>query len=136
MTNHAHERRGCIRYNIDPYPAEVTRPDGIKLHAILNNVSFGGFRILCTDLTAEHILSKKTGHLMENKAREVELAVNIPSKESIEKIVADCKITYITKNEDKVKEMSFAVGLQVNSFKGRGVQILNKIIQGQAITIT
>jgi len=136
MTNHAHEKRECIRYNIDPYPIEVTRPDGIKLHAILNNVSYGGFRILCTDLTAAHILSKKTGHLMENEAREVELAINIPSKESIEKIMADCKITYIAKNEDKVKEMSSAVGLQVNSFKGRSVQILNKIIQGQAIPVT
>ena len=136
MTNHVGERRECIRYNVDHYPAEVTRPDGTTLHALLNDVSFGGFRILCTDLTAAHILSKKPGHLMENEAPEVQIAINIPSKESIEKIMADCKITYIAKNVDKVKEMSSAVGLQVNSFKGRSVQILNKIIQGQAIPVT
>jgi len=136
MTNHAHERREGIRYNIDHYPAEVTNPDGTILRALLNDVSFGGFRILCADLTAAH-------DLMENEAPEVKIKINISFKGSIEKVAADCKITYgylftnnCVKNEDKAGEMSFAVGLQVTSFKGKSVQIINKLIQGQANTVT
>jgi len=81
--------------------------------------------------------------LMENEAPEVKIVINISSKESIEKVAADCKITYgylftdnCVKNEDKAGEMSFAVGLQVTSFKGKSVQSINKLIQGQANTVT
>jgi len=80
---------------------------------------------------------------MENEVPEVQIAINISFKESIEKVTANCKIIYgylftnnCVKNEDKAKEMSFAVGLQVTNFKGQSVQIINKLIQGQANTVT
>jgi len=127
-----HERREYARYNVDHYTVELKKPDGTKLRALLNDVSFGGFQILCTGLTA-HILSQKTGLLTEDEGQDAEISINIPFKEGIEKIMANCKLVYVAKNEDAKGESTFAVGLQVNNFKGKSVQIINRLILGQAI---
>ena len=129
-----HNRREYERHNVGNYPAEVKKPDGTKLNAFLNDISYSGFQVVCTGLTA-HILSQKTGLLTENDSQEVEVSIKIPFKEGIEKIVADCNLAYIAKNEDKAKEMSFAVGLQVNNFKGKSVEIINRLFLGQAIAV-
>ena len=123
-----HSRREYERHNVGNYPAEVKKPDGTKLNAFLNDISYGGLQIICTGLTA-HMLSQKTGLLTEDERKEVEISIKIPFKEGIEKIIASCKLTYIAKNEDKAKEMSFAVGLQVENFKGESVQIIKRLME-------
>ena len=128
----SHERREYVRYNVDHYPVELKKPDGTKLPALLNDVSFGGFQILCTGLTA-HILSQKIGLLTEDGGQDAEISINIPFKEGIEKIMANCKLAYTAKNKDAEGKSTFAVGLQVNNFKGKSVQIINRLILGQAI---
>ncbi len=128
----SHERREYVRYNVGHYPVELKKPDGTKLPALLNDVSFGGFQILCTGLTA-HILSQKIGLLTEDGGQDAEISINIPFKEGIEKIMANCKLAYTAKNKDAEGKSTFAVGLQVNNFKGKSVQIINRLILGQAI---
>ena len=127
-----HEKREYVRYNVAHYPVELKKTDGTKLRALLNDVSFGGFQILCTDLTA-HILSQKTGLLTEDEGQDAEISINIPFKEGIEKIMANCKLAYTAKNEDAEGGSTFAIGLQVNNFKGKSVQTINRLILGQAI---
>ncbi|NIQ16067.1 MAG: hypothetical protein GTO02_17250, partial [Candidatus Dadabacteria bacterium] len=111
----AYEKRGCIRYNADRYAVVVKKQDGTKFHATLNNISFGGFQILCTDPATINLLSQKDHDLKENGNREVEVIINIPVNGSVENIIADCKITYINNDVDNIKKISLAVGLQVIS---------------------
>jgi len=37
-----HNRREYERHNVGNYPAEVKKPDGTKLNAFLNDISYGG----------------------------------------------------------------------------------------------
>jgi len=122
------DRRENVRYYIDHYPVELIKPDGTKLNAFLNDISYKGFQIMCTGLTAR-ILSQKTGLLTEDDRQDAEILINIPFKEGIEKILVSCKLIYIANDEDAEGENTFAVGLHVENFKGQSVRIINRLIE-------
>ena len=132
ITNQVHDKRETARYNVDHYPGEVTMPGGTKISVLLNNVSSGGFQVLCAE-TAGQNLSQKIGQLKKNKASKVELTANIPFKERVEQIKANCKLAYIAKNEDKIEETPFVAGLEVIESKDKSDQTLERLILGQAL---
>ncbi len=72
-------RRNHERYNVGDFPVEVKKPDGTKLNAVLCDISYRGFQILCSGLTAR-IFSKETGLLTDDDTNEVEITIKIKSR--------------------------------------------------------
>jgi len=121
-------RRKHERYNVGDFPVEVKKPDGTKLNAVLCDISYRGFQILCTGLTAR-IFSKETGLLTDDDTNEVEITIKIKSRKKVEKIISDCRIVYIAKSDDIQGKNSYIVGLQVIDFKGKSLEIIKQLIK-------
>lgn len=126
IISHENKRRH-ERYDVGKYPVEVKKPDGTILKAVLNDISYRGFQIVCTGLTSR-IFSQETGLLMNDDTNEVEISIKVPSKKKKEIIIADCRVVYIAKNEDIAGKNSFVVGLQVIYFKGKSLDIIKQLV--------
>ncbi len=120
-----HNQRRHDRYHVGHYPVAVQKHDGTVLKAVLRDISYRGFQIACTGLTAR-MLSRDTGLLAEHESQLVALSVNI---EEGEKIVADCSLVYVAKNDDVSGTESYAVGLQVIDFKGNSLDIIKRLVK-------
>jgi len=134
ITNQAYEERKYTRYKVDHYQGEVTIPDGTKISVLLNDISSGGFQVLCSDMVGQ-TLTQKIDQLKKIKASQVELTAYIPFKERVEQIKVNCKLAYLAKNEDKIDGTPFVVGLEVTDPLGKNDQIIDKLILEQAIAV-
>ncbi len=121
-------RRKHERYNVGDFPVEVKKPDGTRLSAALVDISYRGFQILCTGRTSR-IFSQETGILTDDDTNEVEITIKVKSRVKERKIIADCRIVYIAKNDDVEGENSFVVGLQVIDFRGTSLAIIKQLIK-------
>ena len=121
-------RRKHERYKVGDFQVEVKKPDGTKLNAVLSDISYRGFQIICTGRTSR-IFSQETGILTDADTNEVEITIKIKSKNKERKIIADCRIVYIAKNEDIEGENSFVVGLQVIDFRGKSLAIIKQLMK-------
>lgn len=126
-----HEHRRTPRYHVDHYPGEVTIPDGTKMKVLLNNISSGGFLVLCTEL-AEYQLAQKISNLKKNKDSEIELSLHIPLQERVYKITANCKVTHISQCKKEV--FPVAAGLQVTEYKDSSDDVMERLIQELTLT--
>jgi purine/pyrimidine-nucleoside phosphorylase len=127
----SHEnKRKHERYNVGHYPVEVKKLDGTILKAILHDMSYRGFQVMCTGLTSR-MFSQETGILTDDDSNEVEITIKVKSAKKIEKVIADCRIVYIAKNDDIKGENSFVIGLQIIHFKGKSLAIIKQLIKKQ-----
>ena len=122
-----HHRREYERYDVGHFPVEMKKLDGTILKAILNDISYRGFQIVCTGRTAR-ILSQETG-LLTDDTNEVEISINVKTSKKVEKIIAKCSLVYIAKDEEIEGENSVVVGLQVKDFKGKSLAIIKQLIK-------
>lgn len=129
VTSQHINKRKHERYNVGNFPVKVKKTDGTILNAILKDISYRGFQIVCNRLTA-HILSQETGLLTDDDTKEVEIAIKIQSKDKVEKIIADCRLVYIAINEDAEGKDSHVVGLQVKVFKGKSLEVIKRLVKG------
>lgn len=127
----AYEHRKTPRYHVDHYPGEVTIPDGTKMNVLLNNISSGGFLVLCTEL-AEYQLVQKINELKKNKDSEIELSLHIALQERMYQIKASCKVTHISKCKKEI--FPVAAGLQVTEYKDSSDDIMERLIEELALT--
>ena len=123
-----HHRREYERYDVGHFPVEMKKLDGTILKAILNDISYRGFQIICTGRTA-HIFSQETGLLTDDETNEVEISIKVKSRKKVEIIIADCRVVYIAKDEEIEGENSYIVGLQVKDFKGKSLAIIKQLIK-------
>ena len=129
MTSQHINRRIHERYNVGNFPVEVEKTDGTKLNAILKDISYPGFQIVCNKLTA-HMLSQETGLLADDDTNEVEIIIKIQSEDKAEKIIADCRLVFIAINDDAEGKDSYVVGLQVKVFKDDSLEVIKRLIKG------
>lgn len=120
-------RRKHERYSVGNYPVTVKKDDGTVLNAVLHDISYRGFQIVCTGRTA-HILSQETG-LLTDDTNEVEISINVKTSKKVEKIIAKCRIIYIARGEEIEGENSVVVGLQVEDFEGKSLAIIKQLIK-------
>ena len=129
MTNQHINRRIHERYIVGNFPVEVKKTDGTLLNAILKDISYRGFQIVCNRLTAR-ILSQETGLLADDDTNEVEITIKIQSEDKAEKIIADCRLVYIAISDDAEGKDSHIVGLQVKVFKDESLEIIKRLMKG------
>ena len=129
MTNQHINRRIHERYIVGNFPVEVKKTDGTILNAILKDISYRGFQIVCNRLTA-HILSQETGLLADDDTNEVEIIIKIQSEDKAEKIITDCRLVYIAISDDAEGKDSHVVGLQVKVFKDESLEIIKRLMKG------
>jgi len=129
VTSQHINRRKHERYNVGNFPVEVEKTDGTKLNAILKDISYPGFQIVCNKLTA-HMLSQETGLLADDDTNEVEIIIKIQSEDKAEKIIADCRLLYIAIIDDAEGNDSYVVGLQVKVFKDDSLKVIKRLIKG------
>ena len=129
MTSQHINKRIYERYIVGNFPVEVKKTDGTKLNAILKDISYLGFQIVCNRLTAR-IFSQETGLLADDDTNEVEIIIKIQSEDKAEKIIADCRLVYIAINDDAEGKDSYVVGLQVKVFKDDSLEVIKRLIKG------
>ena len=129
MTSQYINSRKHERYNVGNFPVELEKTDGTKLNAILKDISYPGFQIVCNKLTA-HMLSQETGLLADDDTNEVEIIIKIQSEDKAEKIIADCRLVFIAINDDAEGKDSYVVGLQVKVFKDDSLEVIKRLIKG------
>jgi len=129
VTSQYINRRKYERYNVGNFSVEVKKTDGTILNAILKDISYRGFQIVCNGLTAR-IFSQETGLLTDDDTNEVEITIKIQSKNKVEKIIADCRLVYIAISDDAEGKDSHVVGLQVSVFKDESLEIIKRLMKG------
>jgi len=129
VTSQHINRRIHERYIVGNFSVEVKKTDGTILNAILKDISYRGFQIVCNRLTAR-IFSQETGLLTDDDTNEVEITIKIQSKNKVEKIIADCRLVYIAISDDAEGKDSHVVGLQVKVFKDESLEIIKRLMKG------
>ena len=120
--------RSSVRYNTNNIPINLISKDFYDIPARLNNVSLGGFQILCSHYAAQQLIKSKCS--TNNQGSEAMIImVEILGNDNSKTFELRCKVAYIHQNHTPNDYCSDAVGLEAFVDNPENRQTLNNFIR-------
>ncbi len=126
---HIEDLRSSVRHNTNCIPTNLISNDiYYDIPARLNNVSLGGFQIMCSNYAAQQ-LSKSKYSADGQDSEAMNIIVKILDKNDSKTFQLSCKIVYVHQNHSPSDYCSDAVGLEASMCNPENKRLLSYFIE-------